>query len=87
MAAVFQQSTYNAAPTIDVEDAAPPSQPQEWKPTGHELLIIITLAVVSLLVALDASIIVTSLGVSGHQRRAPPPPPPGKDEASTGLTL
>ncbi|KAH8645706.1 major facilitator superfamily transporter [Xylariales sp. PMI_506] len=33
----------------------------EWKPTGHEMLIIITLAIVSLLVALDASIIITAL--------------------------
>jgi hypothetical protein len=65
MADLFEQGTYKAAPSGDVEDTAPPSQQVEWKPTGHELLIIITLAIVSLLVALDASIIVTSLGVSG----------------------
>lgn len=37
----------------------------DWKPNTQQLLIIITLAIVCLLVALDASIIVTSLSVSG----------------------
>lgn len=35
----------------------------DWKPNRQQLLIIITLAIVCLLVALDASIIVTSLNV------------------------
>ncbi len=35
----------------------------EWKPSRHELLIIITLALVSMMISLDATIIVTSLGV------------------------
>ena len=41
-----------------------------WKPNRQELLVIVTLAIVCLLVALDASVIVTSLGVciNGVQR-------------------
>ncbi|KAI0124040.1 major facilitator superfamily transporter [Xylariales sp. AK1849] len=63
MTVSFEPGTYDATSDSDVEDAAagPQNQQAEWKPTGHELLIIITLAIVSLLVALDASIIVTSL--------------------------
>lgn len=60
----FKEQVYDATPLSDVEDALPKEQPEDWKPSGHELLIIITLAIISLLVALDASIIVTSLGVS-----------------------
>ncbi|KAH6652318.1 major facilitator superfamily domain-containing protein [Truncatella angustata] len=62
MAVHFKEQVYDAAPLSDVEDASVKPQSEEWKPSGHELLIIITLAIVSLLVALDASIIVTSLG-------------------------
>ena len=36
----------------------------DWKPSTHQLLIMITLSVVSFMVALDACIIVTSLSVS-----------------------
>jgi hypothetical protein len=35
----------------------------DWKPSRHELLIIITLALVSLMISLDATIVVTSIGV------------------------
>lgn len=35
----------------------------EWKPTRHELMIMATLSGLSLMVSLDASIIVTSLNV------------------------
>ena len=35
----------------------------EWKPNAHELMIMITLSVISFMVALDACIIVTSLSV------------------------
>lgn len=34
-----------------------------WKPTGHELAIMLTLAIISLMVSLDATIIITSLSV------------------------
>ncbi|KAI0021923.1 major facilitator superfamily transporter [Xylariomycetidae sp. FL0641] len=34
----------------------------DWKPTVHEILIMVTLSVISLMVSLDACIIVTSLG-------------------------
>lgn len=61
---VHFREDHDAALLPDVEDAgSDKTQEAEWKPTGHELLIIITLGIVSLLVALDASIIVTSLGV------------------------
>lgn len=50
----------------DVESgSSPSSEPlSEWSPTRHELLIMITLSIISLMVALDACIIVTSLSVS-----------------------
>jgi len=35
----------------------------EWKPTLHELLILVSLAAISLMVSLDATILVTSLSV------------------------
>ena len=35
----------------------------EWKPSTHELLIMLTLSIVSFMVALDACIVVTSIGV------------------------
>lgn len=43
----------------------------DWKPSRHEVLVIITLAVTNLLVALDASIITTSLNVSTLKRAKP----------------
>ena len=36
---------------------------KEWKPSSRELFIMITLAIISLMVALDANVIVTSLAV------------------------
>ncbi|KAK7910702.1 major facilitator superfamily transporter [Apiospora marii] len=48
----------------DVESGSHPSPEfpmSEWNPTRHELLIMITLSIISLMVALDACIIVTSL--------------------------
>ena len=36
----------------------------DWKPTTHQLLIMVTLSIVSFMVSLDACIIVTSLSVS-----------------------
>ncbi|KAK6070365.1 MFS multidrug transporter [Seiridium cupressi] len=62
MAVHFKEQVYNAAPLSDDEDLLVEEPQEEWKPSGHELLIIITLGVINLLVALDASIIVTSLG-------------------------
>ena len=54
---------YDAFDQNGAREAASPAPEPEWKPSRHELLIIITLAIVSLLVALDASVIVTSLSV------------------------
>lgn len=45
----------------------------KWKPSTHELLIILTLSVVSLMVSLDASIILTSLTASSRLTHLPPP--------------
>ncbi|KAK7965872.1 uncharacterized protein PG986_000149 [Apiospora aurea] len=48
----------------DVESGTQHSSEQplsEWSPTRHELLIMLTLSIISLMVALDACIIVTSL--------------------------
>lgn len=42
---------------------------EEWQPSKHEKAIIYTLAMISLIVALDATIIITPLNVT------PPPPP------------
>lgn len=36
----------------------------DWKPTTHQLLIMVTLSIISFMVSLDACIIVTSLSVS-----------------------
>lgn len=38
-------------------------QETEWKPTTHQLMIMIALSVISFMVSLDACIIVTSLSV------------------------
>lgn len=37
---------------------------EAWSPSSHELLIMIVLSMLSLMVSLDASVIVTSLNVS-----------------------
>jgi hypothetical protein len=34
-----------------------------WKPTRHELLIMISLSLLSLMISLDATVIITSLSV------------------------
>lgn len=61
------RNPYEQSKEFDSENCSPESVPEEWKPSGHELLVIITLAIVSLLVALDASVIVTSISVSPVQ--------------------
>lgn len=38
----------------------------EWKPTTHQIMIMIVLSVISFMVSLDACIIVTSLSVRAH---------------------
>ncbi|RYP64785.1 hypothetical protein DL769_006530 [Monosporascus sp. CRB-8-3] len=60
-------SLINSEDTQDTQD--------NWKPSRHEILVIITLAVTNLLVALDASIITTSLnaivtGLHGNTTQA-----------------
>lgn len=41
-------------------------QETEWKPTTHQLMIMVALSVISFMVSLDACIIVTSLSVRPH---------------------
>lgn len=50
--------------TIDIEGKRESSVAEEWKPSKKELLIMISLSFVSLMVALDATILVTVLPVS-----------------------
>jgi hypothetical protein len=40
------------------------AKPSQWKPTRHECSVIATLSILSLMVALDASVVDTSLSVS-----------------------
>ena len=37
-----------------------------WKPTNHQLLIMISLSITSLMISLDATIVITSLTVWTH---------------------
>ena len=54
-----------AAPQLEsiFEDDESQSETPPWKPSRHELMIMATLATLSLMVSLDSSIIVTSLSV------------------------
>jgi hypothetical protein len=58
-----EKETVPAVTVVDVEAAPPPTGP-EWRPSVHEVLIMIVLSTISLMVSLDACIIVTSLSVS-----------------------
>lgn len=65
------------ADTVTVPDAtdveAQPLSSGDWKPSKHEKAVIYTLAITNLIVALDATIVITPLSVSS--RYQPPPPP------------
>jgi cell division protein FtsL len=52
--------------TGETDEAQRPAE-VEWQPTKHEKAIIYTLATTSLVVALDASIIITPLSVNTPQ--------------------
>jgi MFS family permease len=49
------------APSKDLEVQLPPSLTQDWKISLHELAILLSLAVISLMISLDATVIITSL--------------------------
>jgi hypothetical protein len=49
---------------VDVEAKADTLVTEEWKPSKKELLIMVSLSFISLMVALDATILVTVLPVS-----------------------
>jgi hypothetical protein len=55
-------------PSRDTEKGPAPSS-ANWKPSAHEILVIISLAIVSMMISIDATILITSLSVSyylGH---------------------
>ncbi|KDN71120.1 putative major facilitator superfamily transporter [Colletotrichum sublineola] len=51
----------------------PDNQGWEWKPSRHELIIIVTLSIMSFVIALDATVIVTSLSVRLNSAEKPKP--------------
>ena len=48
---------------VEQPTTAAEETPAQWKPQKHELYILLTLSIISLMVALDATVIVTSLSV------------------------
>lgn len=48
---------------FDLEAKAEAAPPTEWKPTKNELLVMVSLSFISLMVALDATVLVTVLPV------------------------
>jgi hypothetical protein len=57
---------------VDMEVADGKAAVPEWTPSFHEKMIMYMLSILSLMVALDACVIVTSLAVSRqHHRRSP----------------
>lgn len=48
---------------IDLEAKAATTAPAEWKPSKNELLVMVSLSFISLMVALDATVLVTVLPV------------------------
>lgn len=48
---------------FDLEAKAELAAPAEWKPTKNELLVMVSLSFISLMVALDATVLVTVLPV------------------------
>jgi hypothetical protein len=50
-------------PTIMKDEEIAVAPEPEWKPTVHELAIMLTLSTTSLMISLDASIVVTTIGV------------------------
>lgn len=51
-------------PVADVEADADAYTAEEWKPSKNELLIMISLSFISLIVAIDSTVLVTALPVS-----------------------
>ena len=59
-----EPSSYNHSAEVSANESV--SSPFEvWSPSSHELSIMVVLSILSLMVSLDASVIVTSLNVSG----------------------
>lgn len=50
--------------TVDIEAKADQAVPEEWAPSKKEMLIMVSLSFISLMVSLDATILVTVLPVS-----------------------
>jgi hypothetical protein len=60
----MEPSSGKAVRTIEPFSEESDNNTEKWEPTGHQLLIIITLAILNLMIALDTTIIVTGLSVS-----------------------
>ncbi len=60
---VSSHLSLNSSMNLDLEAKAKPSPPPEWKPSRNELLVMVSLSFISLIVALDATILVTVLPV------------------------
>lgn len=58
----FQRGSKQPENKLEVVDESL-RQETEWKPTTHQLMIMVALSVISFMVSLDACIIVTSLSV------------------------
>jgi hypothetical protein len=49
---------------VEETDEAQIIEPKEWKPSLHQVAILLSLAIISFMISLDATIIITSLSVS-----------------------
>jgi hypothetical protein len=61
-------STSDSMTQVDIEAKREAGVPEEWKPQKKELLIMVSLSFISLMVALDATVLVTVLPVSNIHR-------------------
>lgn len=71
---LFQRGSKQPEDKLEVVDESL-RQETEWKPTTHQLMIMVALSVISFMVSLDACIIVTSLSVRETPSPVPPVPP------------
>lgn len=58
--------SFGSTMDFDLEAKAEAAMPTEWKPTRNELLVMVSLSFISLMVALDATILVTVLPEIAH---------------------
>jgi hypothetical protein len=58
--------SFSSTMDFDLEAKAEAAVPTEWKPTRNELLVMVSLSFISLMVALDATVLVTVLPEIAH---------------------